>query len=428
MRFQQLMMKAVFITLLLTLMPLGIAQAEVTVTSATPSSALQGTVSLDVEIAGSGFDSSAQVDFLVTGTTNPGGITVKKVVTRGSKKLIATIDVADDATAADFDIEVTLSGGRKGKGITLFKVQAKVANANDPCLTPGLDFPAFTYTSRPGNVPEIRVADSTGVCSRLVTSDFPMFSMEPWYSFSYPVKGTTNTGRVVWTWGGGPIYLVDFTVGPGTAVQAEPKRLLPVTGGCCYVALSDAGTTLYFNLDEFSIGKLDLTDPAASPTLVYALTESEGQWRLSSVAPTPDGRHIFAEKFGFDSNQGRRQLIRIDLDTSPVTVQVLSENAIYGRYHPSVDASGSQLAFGELVPGTDDCTQLVVTDLNGENARILDPPRFGAEPTWLGDNVLMNGIGPMSKRGRCRVTGNIVQIEPDNNETTLTSGSRAKGR
>jgi hypothetical protein len=137
---------------------------------------------------------------------------------------------------------------------------------------------------------------------------------------------------------------------------------------------------------------------------------------------------VFAEKHGYSSNQGRAQLIRIDLDTNPVTVQILRENAIYSRYRPSVDAGSSQLAFGELVPGTEGCTQLVVTDLNGENARTLDPPRFGSEPTWLGDNVLMNGIGPMSKRGRCRAMGNIVQIEPDNSETTLTSGSRAKGR
>ncbi|HSN70757.1 MAG TPA: hypothetical protein VLT59_04580 [Steroidobacteraceae bacterium] len=54
-------------------------------------------MSLDVAISGSAFDSTAQVEFLVTGTTNPGGITVKKVVVRGSKKLIATTDVSDSA-------------------------------------------------------------------------------------------------------------------------------------------------------------------------------------------------------------------------------------------------------------------------------------------------------------------------------------------
>lgn len=46
---------------------------QVQVTAATTSEAPQGTLSLDVTVSGSGFDSSAQVDFLVTGTTNSGG-------------------------------------------------------------------------------------------------------------------------------------------------------------------------------------------------------------------------------------------------------------------------------------------------------------------------------------------------------------------
>jgi hypothetical protein len=76
---------------LLVFAPLGIANAQVMVTAADPSAAPQGTLSLDVTITGNGFDSTAQVDFLVTGTTNPGGITVRKVSVKGSKRLVATI-------------------------------------------------------------------------------------------------------------------------------------------------------------------------------------------------------------------------------------------------------------------------------------------------------------------------------------------------
>jgi hypothetical protein len=101
----------------------GVALAQdPQVNSANPSTALQGT-ELDVEIAGTGFDNSAAVDFFVTGTTDPGGITVKKVKVRGSKKIIATIAIAAEAEATDFDIEVRLSRGRTGKGTELFKVQ-----------------------------------------------------------------------------------------------------------------------------------------------------------------------------------------------------------------------------------------------------------------------------------------------------------------
>ncbi len=116
----------IFVLGLLVLAFAGTAQAQdVQVNSANPNSAEQGTVDLNVEIAGTGFDKSAAVEFLVTGTTNPGGITVKKVKVRGSKKIIVTIDVDAGAEVADFDIEVRLSNGRKGKGTTLFKVQQK---------------------------------------------------------------------------------------------------------------------------------------------------------------------------------------------------------------------------------------------------------------------------------------------------------------
>lgn len=140
------------------------------VTSADPSSALQGTVSLDVTITGNGFDNSAQVQFLVTGTTNPGGISVKNVSVRSAKKLVATIEVADTAVVNKFDIEVRLSNGRKGKGTTLFAVQAK---ASDPCVAGSanwLGFPAFAYFanipgSGSGDPYEVRVASANGRCS-----------------------------------------------------------------------------------------------------------------------------------------------------------------------------------------------------------------------------------------------------------------------
>src|SRR5688572_3335524 len=61
--------------LVFALMPMAFANAQqVSVTSADPSSTAQGTLSLDVTVNGNGFDSTAKVQFFVTGTTNPGGI------------------------------------------------------------------------------------------------------------------------------------------------------------------------------------------------------------------------------------------------------------------------------------------------------------------------------------------------------------------
>lgn len=94
------------------------------VKSANPSTAVQGTFGLDVEITGNGFDNSAVADFFVTGSTNPGGIVVTNVRFVNSRKLIATIDVIDTAIVDFFDIEITLlSSGRRGRGTTLFSVQ-----------------------------------------------------------------------------------------------------------------------------------------------------------------------------------------------------------------------------------------------------------------------------------------------------------------
>jgi Galactose oxidase, central domain len=114
--------------LVLGLAPIGAALAQVKVTAATPSSAYQGT-SLDVVVSGSGFDKTAKAQYFVTGTTNPGGITVTQVVFRKSTEIVTTVNVADGAVLANFDIQVTLSSGRKGKGTTLFSVKAK---PNDP--------------------------------------------------------------------------------------------------------------------------------------------------------------------------------------------------------------------------------------------------------------------------------------------------------
>jgi hypothetical protein len=131
--------------LLLGLAPIGAAVAQIKVTAATPSSAYQGTVSLDVVVSGAGFDNSAKVQYFVSGTTNPGGITVRNVVFRNSKELVTTIDVADTADLASFDIQVTLSSGRKGKGTTLFSVKTKPNDTPPPPTYPPARFwHAFT--------------------------------------------------------------------------------------------------------------------------------------------------------------------------------------------------------------------------------------------------------------------------------------------
>lgn len=100
------------------------ASAQVQVDSTSPSAAPQATVNLDVTVNGSGFKRGATAKWFVTGTTNPGGVTVNSTSYRSSSQLIANITVAGDATVAGFDV-VVYSAGRTGKGTDLFAVTAK---------------------------------------------------------------------------------------------------------------------------------------------------------------------------------------------------------------------------------------------------------------------------------------------------------------
>jgi hypothetical protein len=104
------------------------AQAPVQVAAADPPAAAQGTVNLNVKITGKGFKKGAAAKFLVSGTTDAGGITVNSTSFVSAAELTANIDVTDTAAIANFDIAVLNSDGRGGKGTELFAVTAKGAN------------------------------------------------------------------------------------------------------------------------------------------------------------------------------------------------------------------------------------------------------------------------------------------------------------
>jgi hypothetical protein len=100
------------------------AAAQIQVASTSPSSAPQGTSNLDVTINGNGFKRGDLAQWFVSGTTNPGGVTVNSTRFKSSSQLIANITVASDATISGFDVLV-YSGTRTGKGTDLFAVTQK---------------------------------------------------------------------------------------------------------------------------------------------------------------------------------------------------------------------------------------------------------------------------------------------------------------
>jgi hypothetical protein len=101
------------------------AVAQIQVTSTSPNAAPQGTVNLNVTINGSGFKRGAVAAWYVSGTTNPGGVTVNSTTVNGSNKITANITVASDAVTSGFDVLVTNTDGRTGKGTDAFTVTQK---------------------------------------------------------------------------------------------------------------------------------------------------------------------------------------------------------------------------------------------------------------------------------------------------------------
>jgi hypothetical protein len=101
------------------------AAQNVSVTAANPNTGAQGTTALIVKISGKNFAPGAMTDFFLSGTTNPAGITVHGTQWISASEVDATIDIADTASIAQFDVKVTNTTGRSGKGSDMFSVIQK---------------------------------------------------------------------------------------------------------------------------------------------------------------------------------------------------------------------------------------------------------------------------------------------------------------
>lgn len=428
---------ALFALAILWMGPLNTAQAQVQVTAASPASAPQGSVSLDVEISGSGFDATAAVQFLVTGTTNPGGITVRKVAVRGSKKIIATIDIADTAVIDKFDVQVALSDGRKGKGTTLFAVVAKVTG--DACATPGLDFPAFIYWTDGGNqTTDYFVADSTGACSRRVLSGI----RGQLARFSYPVAGTSNVGRIVYLdrdlANNYSIQGVDFDAA-GTNISVGPRYTIS-TAVPAWLDLSPSGQDVYYSFNTSVNGlftghifRINITDQLGTAgTEVYAQTP----WATYDISVSADETAIYATQDYLDVSSpppypgpvGRR-LVRIVL-ANPNSPEIVTQG-LSDYFSAANDSTSVQrFAFAEPMTASGlNCPQLSTGQWTGAGFTVTPLQAFGwSRLTWHNGGLLVNGYTPPNRRGQCAATGMITRVSPTGAITPLVRGLDPDGR
>src|SRR5207247_9654784 len=112
-RYSSLLLAILILPVTLGALP---AVAQIQVSTTNPSAAPQGTTNLNVTISGSGFKKGANAQWFVTGTTNPGGVTVNSTAFNGSNTLTANITIATGAVISGYDVVVTNTDGRTGKG------------------------------------------------------------------------------------------------------------------------------------------------------------------------------------------------------------------------------------------------------------------------------------------------------------------------
>ena len=207
------------------------AEAQISVTLATPNSTTPGTINLDVTVNGKGFKSGARAQWFVTGTTNPGGVNVNSTKFVSSTALTANITVSDTAVLGNFDIQVTNSDGRTGKGTELFAINPNGAKSSG-CPTP------------PEIIPVVNACTSSTPQTACIDPNF----VPPGY-----------VGR--------PANITDV---PRLQPQADgTQRIVVATGDCCNVVL------LRYNLD----GTPDATFGAngnGTATLPYSTFAGDG--------------------------------------------------------------------------------------------------------------------------------------------------------
>lgn len=106
------------------------AAQNVSVTSADPNVGEQESVGLQVRVKGRGFNQGARAEFLLEDNST-GGITVLSTQLVSSSELVATINIDTNAATTFFDIRVTNTNGRTGRGSDLFQVVEKGAKGGN---------------------------------------------------------------------------------------------------------------------------------------------------------------------------------------------------------------------------------------------------------------------------------------------------------
>jgi uncharacterized delta-60 repeat protein len=297
-----------------------VAAQNIAVTAANPPTGEQDTSGLVVKITGKNFQPGARSDFFKSGTTDPAGVTVRSTQFVSSTEVDAIIDIGPTAAVSLFDIKVTNTSGRSGKGGDLFSVTVKGGGA-EACDagTYTVDPPAMVINTAPGDaacqIGVSGVLDCTfGIDGVVTTGVRPPYGLardmvaQPdgklvVLVLGYPPDSTTGTemyvvrynpnGSLDTTFGSGGITHPVFTSQTDTetpsaiALQADGKLL--VTGHYVVPKSGTGGVSTAALMRLLSNGSVDSTfGSAGRATLAYGSPKTSSFAR--DVLVQADGR------------------------------------------------------------------------------------------------------------------------------------------
>jgi hypothetical protein len=185
------------------------ATAQIQVTSTNPNAAPQGTTNLNVTVSGSGFKKGAKAHWYVSGTTNPGGVTVNSTTFNGSTSLTANITIASDAYTGGFDVQVVNSDGRTGVGSDAFTVTQSftynvTSNVNDTlnaitpvCANPPCETLLHSDSTLSGGSTAYSTTKSGSIVSQVTNVEWELNLTKQavrtvYLTFSQPVSGSQS--------------------------------------------------------------------------------------------------------------------------------------------------------------------------------------------------------------------------------------------
>ena len=224
MRFDRRVVIGVWmLTALLAALP---ASAQnVSVTSAEPNSGEQETLGLQVRVRGRNFAPGARAEFLLD-DNSAGGVAVQSTQYVSSSELIATINIDVAAATTFFDIRVSNTSGRTGRGSDLFQVVEKGARGG---ACPPLPLPAgITELARLNPSPGFSSPRNLAVGMKVVST-----TIGPLNRPVAMIAATSGTGV--------DVFFLSEAAGAIQVNQAHPHRRLtmPTTALAQNVAVGD---------------------------------------------------------------------------------------------------------------------------------------------------------------------------------------------